>query len=141
MSTVENQIKEILTRFPIIEIATLFGSFATGRQTPESDFDFAVASSRPLSLQARLDLSDALADRFQRPIDLIDLNHAAPPLLREALVNGKLILCHNNDLMTDLILRLWHNEADLMPCYRQAQQERQEAFARENGLHPGHNPA
>jgi predicted nucleotidyltransferase len=129
IDNLERDLAAALGQFPEIELAFLFGSCGTGRQTPESDLDVAVAAVPALSREKKQMVADALADRFERPVDLVDLEQAPPPLLREILVGGRAVLRKNNNLMADFILRLWHNESDLMPCYRQAQRERQEAFA------------
>jgi predicted nucleotidyltransferase len=41
-------IKEVLTHFPQVCFAILFGSVALGRQQPESDLDIAIAANHPL---------------------------------------------------------------------------------------------
>lgn len=129
MDSIEKQIHAILDQHPGVELAFLFGSCAKGRQTNRSDLDLAIATAQPFSLQFKMNVSDALAEVFGRPIDLIDLEHAGPTLLKEALVNGKQIVCRNIDLKVKFVLRLWEMEADFMPAFRKAQRERLEVFS------------
>jgi hypothetical protein len=76
-----------------------------------------------------MDLIDNLANTVRRPIDLIDMEHAGPVLLKEILTKGKLLYCQNIDLKVKFITRLWDLEADFMPSFRQAQRERLEVFS------------
>ena len=129
MASLEEQIRAILIQFPAIECAILFGSCASGRQTPQSDLDLAYVSKHALSAIEKMALTDALALRIRRPIDLVDLNRVAAPLLREILARGQPIDPIPIDITTSLFTRLLDYEADFMPSYRQAQRERLEAFA------------
>ena len=45
---IDVQIKEVLSLFPSIALAVIFGSVAEGRQRTDSDLDIAVASAHPL---------------------------------------------------------------------------------------------
>jgi hypothetical protein len=82
-----------------------------------------------MTTEDRMELIGKLGEAFNRPIDLVDLEHAGPTLLKEVLCRGKPLVCRNRDLKVRFMLRLWELEADLMPAFRRAQRERLEAFA------------
>jgi hypothetical protein len=73
----------------------VFGSEASGNAGPESDLDLAVLFRQPPSTLERLDLQARLAALAGRPVDLIDLDHAPPPLAFQVLRNGKLRVDRN----------------------------------------------
>lgn len=129
MTTTQQQITEALTDFSEIRVAFIFGSFATNRQTPESDLDVAVAFEKPLAASDKISLIDALAIRSGRPVDLVDLQTASGTILREALTHGRLLLCRDRNMYASLILRMWYDTADILPIFRSAQEKRIEAFA------------
>jgi predicted nucleotidyltransferase len=54
----------------------VFGSFATGTSTPNSDVDVAVLGSEALPAAARWELAQTLAIALGRDVDLIDLRQA-----------------------------------------------------------------
>ena len=71
-----------------------FGSQISGRATSASDFDFAVYSSKPLSLSLRVDIGEYISKKLninEDRIDLVDLTSASPILKFEVAQNGKLI--------------------------------------------------
>src|SRR5664279_311047 len=83
--TIDAQLKEVLTHFPKIAFAMLFGSVAAGRQRAESDLDIAVAAKQALTANEKIALINALASSTGRPIDLIDLKVVSEPLLGQIL--------------------------------------------------------
>jgi len=121
-------LRELLVQFPAIQIAFLLGSAAKGRLTYESDIDVAVAGEKPLDAETKRKLIEAIAEETSRPVDLIDLQTAAQPILGEAL-GGTPIFSRNIDHHEHLITRAWDLEADFMPDYRAGQRQRLEEFA------------
>lgn len=78
----ERQLIDVLTHYPSVTMAFLFGSLAAGHDRMESDLDLAVAATTPLTSQARIHLIENLAVAIGRPVDLIDLAQAHGPLLQ-----------------------------------------------------------
>lgn len=63
---------------------SLFGSYARGDETPQSDLDFVVELERK-SFDAYMDLKIFLEDLFGRPVDLV-LADGIKPRLRSAIL-------------------------------------------------------
>ncbi len=63
---------------------SLFGSFARGDETPQSDLDFVVEFERK-SFDAYMDLKFFLEELFDRPVDLV-LADGIKPRLRAAIL-------------------------------------------------------
>ena len=59
-----------LSRLYSVERIGVFGSFARGEETPESDVDILVELSEP-TFDHYMDLKFALEDRFGRSVDLV----------------------------------------------------------------------
>lgn len=68
-----------------LQLALIYGSFARGKETPESDLDIAVMGSATLSPKEMTDLISELAQLTNRKIDLVDLRQVHPPLAQEIL--------------------------------------------------------
>lgn len=72
-------IRRVLASFPGVRLALLFGSYARGVATSESDVDVAVLA-RDVDL---LSLGAALSLAVDREVDVIDLDEATIPMLEE----------------------------------------------------------
>ncbi len=112
--TIDAQLKEVLSHFPNIAFAMLFGSVALGRQRADSDLDIAVSAKQALAAHEKIALVSALADCTGRPIDLIDLKVVSEPLLGQILRHGRRIL-GSDTLYGELISRHLFEQADFMP--------------------------
>jgi len=120
-------LKETLEQFPQISLAVLFGSAASGRQQPNSDLDIAVAADRPLTANEKIAIIGALAERTGRPVDLVDLNGVAEPLLGQVVRHGRRIL-GSDTLYGELINRHLIEQADFMPYRTRLLAERRLAW-------------
>jgi len=120
-------LKEVLTQFPQVSLVILFGSVALGRQRPDSDLDIAIAASHPLSANEKTAIISALAERFGRPIDLIDLCVVAEPLLGQVVRHGRRILGSDTQY-GELIRRHLFEQADFMPYRNRILAERRQAW-------------
>ncbi len=125
---VRRVLREIIARDGSIRVATLFGSAQAGALRPDSDIDVAVAASDVLSSDRRAALISAIADRFGRPVDLVDLRVATGAILREALAGGELIYCDDRAIYAELIRRLLYDQADMMPYRDRILRERRRAW-------------
>ena len=124
---IELLLKEVLTQFPQVSLAILFGSVALGRQRPDSDLDIAIAANHPLSADEKMAIISTLAERIGRPIDLIDLGVAAEPLLGQVVRHGRRILGSDTQY-GELIRRHLFEQADFMPYRNRILAERRQAW-------------
>ena len=122
-----DQILEVLTNFPAIELAVLFGSVAQARQRPDSDIDIAVEAGRVLDAADKIAIIEALAERTGRPIDLIDLKTVSEPLLGQIVQHG-LRLQGSDSAYGRLISRHLFEQADFMPYRSRILAERRTAW-------------
>ena len=120
-------LKEVLMHFPQICFAILFGSVALGRQQPESDLDIAIAANHPLSAHEKMVIIGALAERFGRPVDLIDLSVVVEPLLGQVVRHGRRILGSDKQY-GELLCRHLFDQADFMPYRNRILAERRQAW-------------
>ncbi len=91
-SPVDDQLRGVLSRFPVVQLAILFGSVASGRARPDSDLDLGIVCARPISVDEKIAIIEALAEKFGRPVDLVDLYPAPEPLLGQVLRHGRRII-------------------------------------------------
>ena len=77
-------IRRVLTRYPFIEAAYLFGSHASGRAGPDSDVDLGLVGSKADFEACKLSiLADLVAEGIDR-VDLVSLEGADPTMRFEA---------------------------------------------------------
>ena len=126
-SVIDEKICHILSSYPSIKLAILFGSLASGKAKFESDLDLAVLSKQPLTQDEKMQLISILAQNFMRPIDLIDLHTVGEPLLGQILANGQRII-GSDTCYGHLITRHLYAEADFMPYQRRILKERREKW-------------
>lgn len=82
-------LEELRQRFPELLALYLFGSLARGEARPDSDVDLAVllpGKAAPLSLW---EASNALAQRFGRDVDLVDLRTASTVMQYQIITTGE----------------------------------------------------
>lgn len=95
-------------------LTILFGSQATGKTSPDSDFDVAILSSKPLNLKDKARASEEAAHQLgvsEDKIDIVDLANASPLLKHEVAENGKL-LRGNKDSFDMFRLLAWKQYQD-----------------------------
>ena len=61
-----------------IEYMAVFGSFARGQATENSDIDILVRFEKPIGLLALIDLETKLSNLMNRKIDLVTVNELSP---------------------------------------------------------------
>ncbi len=79
------QLTVLLSQYPEIKLAILFGSLATGNARPDSDVDLALLAEAPLTSGFKLQLIQTIGAEFDRPVDIVDLFHAPEPILGQIL--------------------------------------------------------
>lgn len=124
---VDTQLRDVLTHFPALVLAIMFGSVAQGRQRADSDLDIAVAADHPLTAAEKIAMTQALAEKTGRPIDLIDLATVTEPLLGQIVQHGRRLLgC--DTIFGNLISRHLFEQADFMPIRARVLAERRMAW-------------
>lgn len=73
------QLAELLAAHPI-KSAALFGSYARGEETPESDIDLLVEYSKPLSLFGIAGIQIDLEDKLDKKVDLVEKGCLKPKI-------------------------------------------------------------
>ena len=127
ISQLDAQLREVLAHFPEVSLAVLFGSVAQERQRPDSDLDIAVAADHPLTVAEKIAMTQALAEKTGRPIDLIDLATVTEPLLGQIVQHGRRLL-GSDTLFGNLISRHLFEQADFMPIRARVLAERRMAW-------------
>ena len=111
---IDVQLREVLGKFPALQLALVFGSVAVGKQRPESDLDIALMAEQPLTVEEKINIISALAEKIGRPVDLVDLKTVAEPLLGQIVRYGRRLLGSDN-AYGRLISRHLFEAADFMP--------------------------
>ncbi|HEY8272359.1 MAG TPA: nucleotidyltransferase domain-containing protein [Pseudobdellovibrionaceae bacterium] len=111
-----------------IEIAILYGSFAKGTETNESDIDLAVSLASPLTAQDKISYIDELSLLTHKTIDLVDLREIHVPLSQEVFLTGKVIKNKNKSFWEWLIRRMIYEVSDFLPMRRKEQINRIKKF-------------
>lgn len=124
---IDDALRGVLAGFPEVCMAVLFGSMASGRARADSDVDIAVAAKRPLSVVQKIALTQALAEKTGRSIDLIDLKTAPEPLLGQIVQHGRRLM-GNDTLFGELIYRHLMEQADFMPYQNRVLAQRRLAW-------------
>lgn len=126
MSVLKEQLTRLLSGYPQIELAILFGSQATGGAGKESDIDLALLSDAPVSSSLKLELMELIGARFGRPVDIVDLYYAAEPVLGQVFKGKRLI--GDNATYARLLTKHLINVADFVPLQQRILSERQAAW-------------
>ena len=110
----DEKLREVLTNFPQITLAIVFGSVASGLAHAQSDLDLAVIAAKPLQAAEKIQIIEALALATGRPIDLVDVHFAPQPLLGQVLKHGRRIL-GSDTAYVQLLYRHLIAQADFVP--------------------------
>ncbi|HMQ22522.1 MAG TPA: nucleotidyltransferase domain-containing protein, partial [Planctomycetota bacterium] len=87
-------VSSILHTLPKLHGIWLFGSFARGQATDDSDIDIAVLGPRAFDPVTIFDLGLKLGVLARRDVDLVDLRRASLVLKKEILTSGKLLIAN-----------------------------------------------
>ena len=124
---IDAMLKDVLTQFPALVLALVFGSVAQGRERADSELDIAVAARQPLTPVERMNIIAALAEQTGRPVDLIDLYGVAEPLLGQIVRHGRRLL-GSDGAYGNLISKYLFEQADFMPYRNRVLAERRAAW-------------
>jgi len=123
----DDALRGVLAGFPEVGLAVLFGSMASGRARADSDVDIAVAAKRALSVAQKIALTQALAEKTGRPIDLVDLKTAPEPLLGQIVQHGRRLMGSDTQF-GELIYRHLMEQADFIPYQNRVLAQRKMAW-------------
>jgi len=126
MSTFHQQLTQFLSPYPEFKLVILFGSQANGNVTGESDIDIAILSHTPLSSSMKLELIEKIGARFGRPVDIVDLYHAAEPILGQVFKGQRLL--GDDATFAALLTKHLFNTADFVPLQQRILTERRNAW-------------
>ncbi len=124
-----DKIRDCLFPHDYLVAVWLFGSQATGRARPDSDFDVAVWGEQPLDLDQRLSIQMELEEALGRfRVDVVDL-HKASPVLRFEALHGKRVFVRSADkvaIFSSLVGREYESAMALLKLGYQARRDRKE---------------
>ena len=106
---------EILEPEGDIVAAILFGSFATGHSSEESDVDIAVIVSSALELELQFELQEKLSEALKRRVDLLQINSNLSLVLRNEIArDGKELFSKDPNVSLNFFIKSPQLYADLM---------------------------
>lgn len=120
------ELAAVLRPFPGLRLALLFGSLARGTAGGASDIDLAILADRPLDADLRVAITGAVAERFGRAVDLVDLYAVPEPITGEALGGRRLL--GDDAAQGELLYRHLCNVADFLPLRNRILDERRRAW-------------
>ena len=114
-------LRRILEAEPGIAYALLFGSTARGTARADSDADVAIElkPGGARDVHALGSLAARLASAAGRPVDLVLLDEAAPPLAYRIFRDGRLVVEHDHDAMVARKARALLDYLDFKPVEEQ----------------------
>jgi len=125
-------VKKVLNEYFItqylIKTAILYGSFASGNETDNSDVDIAVGGLEKISPDILAALSLELSKLLNREVDLVDLNSISGTILTQVLTKGTVLKKENTILYAELIKKMIYFEEDMAPNLRYIFDYRREKF-------------
>ncbi|SER16084.1 hypothetical protein SAMN05421690_101056 [Nitrosomonas sp. Nm51] len=118
------QLIELLSQYPDIRLAILFGSQADlKRQTHfASDIDLAILAGAPLNSDFKMQLVETISTRLGYPVDIVDVYEAPEPILGEVFKGQRLI--GDDATYAQLLTRHLLNVADFVPLQQRILKER-----------------
>lgn len=127
LSEKEKQLQLWLDNNNEIDIAILFGSYAKGTQSPQSDLDLAIQLVSGLNIIAskKLDYIEQIGSILLINIDLIDIRTVGQPLLSQIMKYGKLL--KGNQLQyAELAIKNVNTGQDFLPYIKRMMAERRQ---------------
>ncbi len=122
------ELKSTLEAFSYLKLAIVFGSFARGNPRQESDIDLGVSAGRLLTAEEKMQIISGVAERFGRPVDLVDLQTKQEPILTQVLSKGRLLFCRDRRLYAELIKTMWYDQVDFLPYRNRILKARRERW-------------
>lgn len=122
------QLTVLLSHYPVIELAILFGSQAdpTRKKHFGSDIDLAIMTTEPISSHFKMELMQAISTELDCPVDIVVVNDAPEPILGEILKGQRLL--GDNNTYAQLLTRHLLNAADFLPLRQRILKERRDRW-------------
>jgi predicted nucleotidyltransferase len=108
-------VRKLLSNYPEIKVATLFGSASSNRLTDKSDIDVGIAGETEFPYEFKNKVMVELSLALSREIDIVDMRSVSGSILKQSLCSGILIKKESQQALVFLIKRLWYNQSDMMP--------------------------
>ena len=127
LSEKEKQLQMWLRDNTEIGLAILFGSYAKGTQTSQSDLDLAIqlVSGSSITADQKLDYIEQIGSLLLVNIDLIDLKEVGQPLLSQIMKYGKML--KGDQLQyTELAIKNVNTGQDFLPYIKRMMAERRQ---------------
>ena len=112
----------LLSHYPQIKLAILFGSQATGNARPDSDIDLGLLAQTPLTSDFKLQLIQPIGAEFGRPVDIVDLYYVPEPITGQVFKGMRLV--GSDTTYAELLTRHLLNVADFLPLHQRILTER-----------------
>ena len=127
-SSVYRTLASVISQFPQVQLAILYGSFARGTERPDSDIDVAVAQSARCRMDGDtvLDLSLECSRLTGREVQVRDLAAADGLFLKQVLTTGVVLLSRDFTVRGELIIRMLDFDADMLPHVRMIRRKNRE---------------
>ena len=117
-----SRLTALLSQYPEIKLAILFGSQATGNARPDSDIDLGILTQAPLTADFKLQLIQTIGAEFGRPVDIVDLYHVPEPITGQVFKGIR--LTGGDTAYAGLLTRHLLNVADFLPLHQRILTER-----------------
>ncbi len=113
-----NKLKTIMSQNNDIVFAYIFGSYACGKQTQNSDVDFAVYfSGGNIDTVKYLNLKRELMDISSKEVDVVILNNANPLVKHEVFKDGICLFSRNKEIENNFIVKSLFEYEDMKKYY------------------------
>ncbi len=122
------QLTGLLSRYPNIRLAILFGSQANPERQKHfgSDIDLAIMADAPINDHFKMQLIEAISVELDCPVDIVDVNEAPEPILGEVFKGQRLL--GDNAVYASLLTRHLLNTADFVPLRERILKERRDRW-------------
>ncbi len=117
-----SRLTALLSQYPQIKLAILFGSQAMGNARPDSDIDLGIWAQAPLTADFKLQLIQTIGAEFGCPVDIVDLYHVPEPITGQVFKGIRLI--GSDTAHANLLTRHLLNVADFLPLHQRILTER-----------------
>jgi len=121
-------LKDYFNELSEVTSVILYGSFAQGKQTPQSDIDLGLITTSSLSAELKIKIISDLALIFHKTIDVVDLKQTHVPLLQEILTKGLWLKLDLNSTKEKFIQKMIYEVADLQPLREKIQIQKIKRF-------------
>lgn len=124
------QLTRLLSRYPTIRLAILFGSQANPERQKhfDSDIDLAIMTDTPVSDCFKLQLIETISAELGCPVDIVNVNEAPEAILGEVFKGQRLL--GDDTTYAQLLTRHLLNTADFVPLRERILKERRDRWIR-----------